>query len=397
MGCQGEKTRDSKPETRDPESSDSAFSGLRFRVSGLELQAYIAFSHPLSYPKSPMTDTYKKAGVDINAGNKFVENIKPLVKSTNRRGVLGALGGFGGLFALDICDMKEPVLVSGTDGVGTKLKIAIEMGVLDTIGIDLVAMCVNDIACSGAEPLFFLDYFATSHLKPTEHTAIIKGIANACKQTKCALIGGETAEMPDLYAASDFDLAGFAVGIVEKSKIIDGSDTGVGNSVIGIASSGFHSNGYSLIRKIIRDAELNLRKTYGGLECPLGEILLTPTKLYSPLIRNLKGTFHIKGIAHITGGGFMDNIPRILPAGVQVVIYRDKWLIPEAFRFFQQYASIDDDEIFRVFNCGIGMILIVPREEAKDTVDAICALGEKAWIIGTTRQRPAGAEPIVIE
>lgn len=344
-----------------------------------------------------MTEAYKKAGVDIDAGNEFVENIKPLIKSTFRRGVIGNIGGFGGLFGIDTTDMQEPVLVSGTDGVGTKLKLAIEMGVLDTIGIDLVAMCVNDIACSGAEPLFFLDYFATGKLKPQEHTAIVAGIADACKNTKCALIGGETAEMPDLYDEDDFDLAGFAVGIVDRKKIIDGSDIGASNAIIGLASSGFHSNGFALVRRIIKDAHVDLDTKYEGFAHPIGELLLTPTKLYSPLIQRLRRNFHLQGIAHITGGGFWDNIPRILPSGVQARIFKERLNIPRLFRFFQTKGSISDDELLRVFNCGTGMVIVVPHDEAREIVDAIIAQGEGAVIIGQTRARQKNGPRIVVE
>ncbi len=344
-----------------------------------------------------MNDAYKKAGVDIDAGNRFVENIKPLIRATQRRGVLGDIGGFGGFFALDGAEYREPVLVAGTDGVGTKLKIAIDLGVLDTIGIDLVAMCVNDIACSGAEPLFFLDYFATGKLEPDAHTAIVAGISKACQKTRCALIGGETAEMPDMYAKGDFDLAGFAVGIVDRAKIIDGSDIGVGNAIIGLASSGFHSNGYSLVRRIVREAGLDLAKKYDGMERPLGEVLLTPTKLYSTLIGQLGRVFHLKGIAHITGGGFWDNIPRILPNGVQAVISGHSWTMPQLFRFFQRQGQVSDEELLRVFNCGVGMVLVVPSEEAQEIVSAIAAQGDEAWVIGATRLRPKNGPAIVIE
>ncbi|MFA4873966.1 MAG: phosphoribosylformylglycinamidine cyclo-ligase [bacterium] len=344
-----------------------------------------------------MNDAYKKAGVNIDAGNRFIENIKPLIRATQRRGVIGDIGGFSGFFALDNQEYKEPVLVSGTDGVGTKLRIAIDLGVLNTIGIDLVAMCVNDIACSGAEPLFFLDYFATGRLDPDAHTEIIAGISKACQQTKCALIGGETAEMPDMYAEGDFDLAGFAVGIVDRQKIIDGSDIGAGNAIIGLASSGFHSNGYSLVRHIVREAKLDLEKSYDGIDRPLGEALLTPTKLYSPLVGQLRRVFHIKGIAHITGGGFWDNIPRILPAGVQASISKQGWTVPQLFRFFQRHGEVSQDEMLRVFNCGIGMILVVPSEEAPEIVSAIAAHGDEAWIIGATRLRPKDGPAIVIE
>lgn len=344
-----------------------------------------------------MTEKYKKAGVDIDAGNRFVENIKPLIKSTKRRGMMAGIGGFGGLFALNTADIEEPVLVCGTDGVGTKLKMAIEMGKLDTIGQDLVAMCVNDIACSGAEPLLFLDYFAMSKLKPDEHTAVVAGIASACKATNCALIGGETAEMPDIYQPGDFDLAGFAVGIVDRKKIIDGSDIGAGNSIIGLASSGFHSNGYALVRSIVRERGLDLNKKYDGFERTLGEMLIEPTELYSPIVQKLSHAFHIKGIAHITGGGFWDNIPRILPAGVQAVIAKKSWPVPHLFRFFAQQGEMDENEMFRVFNCGIGMVFVVPNSEGAQITDALVAHGKRAYIIGHTRAKPKAGAAIVIE
>ncbi|MFH1829285.1 MAG: phosphoribosylformylglycinamidine cyclo-ligase [Pseudomonadota bacterium] len=344
-----------------------------------------------------MSEAYKKAGVNIDAGEQFVKNIKPLIKATFRRGVISEIGGFGGFFALNTSEMREPVLVAGTDGVGTKLRIAIELEKLDTIGIDLVAMCVNDIACCGADPLFFLDYFATSKLDPDAHTAIVKGIAEACKQSRCALIGGETAEMPDMYAKGDFDLAGFAVGIIDRAKIIDGSDVGAGNAIIGIASSGFHSNGYSLVRRIVHDADLKLDKVYEGFEMPLGEALLAPTKLYSPMISTLTRSFNINGIAHITGGGFWDNIPRILPNSVQAVIDKQSWTVPHLFRFFKQHGSIDDHELFRVFNCGIGMVFIVSADKAEEVIQAISSHGEKAWQIGTTRIKPSGENPVIIK
>ncbi len=344
-----------------------------------------------------MSQEYKKAGVDIDAGERFVENIKPFIKSTHRRGVISDIGGFGGFFALDTGDMREPVLVAGTDGVGTKLRIAIELGRFETIGQDLVAMCVNDIACSGAEPLFFLDYFATARLDPDAHASIVKGIAKACAQTKCALIGGETAEMPDMYAAGDFDLAGFAVGIVDRQRIIDGSSAGAGCAVIGLASSGFHSNGYSLIRHVIKTADLDLKKVYDGFDKPLGEALLTPTRLYSPVLSQLRKDYDIKGIAHITGGGFWDNIPRALPEGVQAVISKESWTVPEMFRFFQLEGGIDEEELFRVFNCGIGMVLFLDADRAADFIQSADSLGQKAWQIGKTRKRPSGGASVIIE
>lgn len=344
-----------------------------------------------------MTSTYKKAGVDIDEGNRFVDKIKPFIRATHRLGVIGDVGGFGGFFALEPTAFKEPVLVSGTDGVGTKLRIAIDLERYDTIGQDLVAMCVNDIACSGAEPLFFLDYFATGKLDADAHTSIVAGIAKACQQTRCALIGGETAEMPDMYEGKDFDLAGFAVGIVERKEIIDGSDIGQGYAIVGLASSGFHSNGYSLVRHIVKERNLDLGKTYSDMEKPLGEMLLTPTKLYSPLIGKLKRIFTIKGIAHITGGGFWDNIPRILPTGVQAAITRGSWPISPLFSFFQREGQVADDEMLRVFNCGVGMILIVPQDQARELITAIVGAGEEAWLIGQTRIRPKDGPAIIIE
>ena len=344
-----------------------------------------------------MANTYKDAGVDIDAGNEFVNKIKPLIESTRRRGVMAGFGGFGGFFALDTAEMKEPVLVSGTDGVGTKLMLAIEMQKFDTIGIDLVAMCVNDIACCGATPLFFLDYMATGKLKPDEHIELIKGIADGCRQSECALIGGETAEMPDLYSKNDFDLAGFAVGIVDREKIVEGHNIGIGNAIVGIDSSGFHSNGYSLVRKILRDNSLDLSKTYDGLDRELGEMLLEPTIIYSRLVKQLGREFEIKGIAHITGGGLLENIPRILPRTVQASIELSSWSIPQIFRFLQGLGSIDDTELLRVFNCGIGLALVTPQENAKELVSAIEGAGYGARIIGKTRQRPEGAPGIVFE
>ncbi len=342
-----------------------------------------------------MSDAYKEAGVDIDAGNRFIQRIKPLIESTKRRGVIDELGGFGGLFALDTDELKEPVLVAGTDGVGTKLLIAREMNRLDTIGIDLVAMCVNDIACSGARPLFFLDYLATGRLDPEEHVALVEGIAAGCREAKVALIGGETAEMPDVYAEGDFDLAGFAVGVVDRKRIIDGSDIGIGNAIIGIDSTGVHSNGFSLVRRIVRERSLDLTETYDGLERPLGELLLEPTRIYSPLVEQLGRTFALKGIAHITGGGLLENLPRILPAGVQARLDRATWQIPPLFRFLQQQGGIDDEEMLRVFNCGIGLVFAVAADAAEEIVAAIAGSGIGARILGTTRAREAGAPALV--
>jgi len=343
-----------------------------------------------------MSDKYKQSGVDIDAGNRFVDLIKPAIKKTMRRGVLTGIGGYGGLFALDSSKYKEPILVSSTDGVGTKLKIAIEMNKLDTIGIDLVAMCVNDIACCGAEPLFFLDYFAMGHLKPDEHKVIIEGIADGCKKTNCALIGGETAEMPDMYAKDDFDLAGFAVGVVDRKKIIDGTDVKTGQKIVGIESSGFHSNGYSLVRKIVRDNNLDLKKPLEGFDRPLGEMLLEPTKLYSPLLLHFIRDFNVTAIAHITGGGFWDNIPRVLPPGLQAKIDKGSWPLPPIMKAFQAIGKIEENEMYRVFNCGIGLIAIVDANQADEACHLARAHGETAHIIGSVKAQN-GAPPVVIE
>lgn len=344
-----------------------------------------------------MCDKYKDAGVNIDEGNRFVDLIKPMIEKTNRRGVLTGIGGYGGLFALDAHKYKEPVLVSSTDGVGTKLKLAIELGRFDTIGIDLVAMCVNDIACCGAEPLFFLDYFATGHLEADKHKDIIEGITRACKEVNCALIGGETAEMPGMYAEKDFDLAGFTVGVVEREKIIDGSEVSLGQKIIGIASSGFHSNGYSLVRKIIQDKNLDLKSKFASSHQTLGEVLLTPTRLYSPIVLKLLREFKITAIAHITGGGFIDNIPRVIPSGVQVRIDTNSWTLPPIMKYIQELGRIDKGEMYRCFNCGIGLVLTVPAEKAKETCDFICAHGEEARVIGSVVARKPDSPAVILD
>lgn len=328
-----------------------------------------------------MSNTYKEAGVNIDAGNEFIEKIKPFVKETYTPSVLSGVGGFAAHVAMDLKDIKDPVLVSSTDGVGTKLKIAQAMNKFDTIGIDLVAMCINDIACSGARPLFFLDYFAMESLRPDEHSRIIKGIADGCKISKCALIGGETAELPGIYQKDDFDLAGFAVGIIDRNKIIDGSNIGIGNTIIGVESSGIHSNGYSLVRKIISDNKIDLNKKYFGNRT-FGEIILEPTKIYSELVQNLIRDFEIHGIAHITGGGIVENVPRILPKSCSMNISFDAWQRPEIFDFLQKNGKVDEDEMKRVFNLGIGLVLIVPAASSADIVDRVHSMGEMAHIIG---------------
>jgi phosphoribosylformylglycinamidine cyclo-ligase len=328
-----------------------------------------------------MTITYKDAGVDIDAGDLFVQKIKPYVKSTFRPEVMTHIGGFGGLFALK--KYRNPVLVSGTDGVGTKLKIAFLTRKHDTVGIDLVAMCVNDIIVQGAEPLFFLDYFATGKLKPQEHADIVKGIAAGCKQSGCALIGGETAEMPSFYGEDEYDLAGFAVGVVEKKKIIDGSRIKPGYALIGLASSGLHSNGYSLVRKVLLEASgYTVQDVLPELGKPLGEVLLTPTRIYAKTILTLLKEFDIEGMAHITGGGITENTPRMLPKSTAALIRKGTWNIPPIFSLIQQKARIDDDEMYRDFNMGIGMVLAVPAKHADAVMKKTKKLGERAYLIG---------------
>jgi phosphoribosylformylglycinamidine cyclo-ligase len=327
--------------------------------------------------------TYRDAGVDIDAGDEFVDRIKPLVRSTFRPEVLTDLGGFGGLFRLQAKKYEDPVLVSGTDGVGTKLKIAFLMDRHDTVGIDLVAMCVNDIAVSGAEPLFFLDYFATGKLAVPKAQQVVSGIAEGCRQAGCALIGGETAEMPSFYSDGEYDLAGFAVGVVDRPKIIDGKSIKPGDAIIGVASSGLHSNGYSLARRVLFEkAKLTVNSRLPELDRSLGEVLLTPTRIYAKQILALIQEFPIKGIAHITGGGITENLPRVFPDGVRARINRKAWTVPPLFHALSQLGQVDREEMYRVFNMGIGLIVIVP-DQAADTIMARAAtLGDQAYRIG---------------
>jgi len=337
--------------------------------------------------------TYKDAGVDIEAGNSFVNMIKPLVKSTFRPEVMTEIGGFGGLFSLNSAKYRNPVLVSGTDGVGTKLKIAFMADRHDTVGIDLVAMCVNDIVVQGAEPLFFLDYLATGRLLPEKAASIVKGIAEGCRQAGCALIGGETAEMPGFYADGEYDLAGFAVGVVERDNIIDGSGISVGNRLIGIASSGLHSNGYSLARKLIFERMgLSIDSELSGTGRTVAEELLSPTRIYIRSVLNLLKDFSINGIAHITGGGLLENIPRVLPPGCRATIGLSRWERPVLFDLLAEAGNVERDEMYRTFNMGIGMVLAVTAGEAEDVVDRLNGLGEKAWIIGEISACPEGCE-----
>lgn len=337
--------------------------------------------------------TYKDAGVDITAGNNFVNMIKPLVKATSRPEVLADIGGFGGLFSLNTSKYKNPVLVSGTDGVGTKLKIAFMADRHDTVGIDLVAMCVNDIIVQGAEPLFFLDYLATGKLLPEKAAEIVKGIAEGCKQAGCALIGGETAEMPGFYTDGEYDVAGFTVGVVDRDAIIDGSCISVGNQLIGIASSGLHSNGYSLARKLIFDhMGLEIDSEMPGTGLSVADVLLTPTRIYVRSILNLLKDFSIKGIAHITGGGLLENVPRVLPKGCIAKIDLNSWQRPVLFDLLQNAGNVEQDEMYRTFNMGIGMVLAVAEEQAEEVIDRLKGLGEQAWTIGEVVSCPVGGE-----
>ncbi|HLZ35428.1 MAG TPA: phosphoribosylformylglycinamidine cyclo-ligase [Nitrospira sp.] len=327
--------------------------------------------------------TYRDAGVDIDAGDEFVDRIKPLVRSTFRPEVLADLGGFGGLFRLQAKQYEDPVLVSGTDGVGTKLKIAFLMDKHDTVGIDLVAMCVNDIVVSGAEPLFFLDYFATGKLAVPKAQQVVSGIAEGCRQAGCALIGGETAEMPSFYADGEYDLAGFAVGVVDRPKIIDGNAIKPGDALIGLASTGLHSNGYSLARRVFFDkAKLTVTSRLPELDRPLGELLLTPTRIYAKQVLALIQDGSIKGIAHITGGGITENLPRVFPEGVRARIDRKAWTVPPIFQALSRLGQIEREEMYRVFNMGIGLILVVPADSVASVLAKATTLGDQGWIIG---------------
>lgn len=329
--------------------------------------------------------TYKDAGVDIDAGNRLVDNIKPLVKATHRKGVMGSLGGFGGLFDLSEIDCKNPVLVSGTDGVGTKLKLAHILNDHSTIGIDLVAMCANDIIVMGAEPLFFLDYYACGKLDIDQASAVIGGIAKGCKDSGCALIGGETAEMPGMYEGEDYDLAGFVVGVVDKTKIIDGSQIKSGNRLIGVASTGPHSNGYSLIRKILEVSKADVNTAFDG--STLGKKLLAPTQLYAkPVLDLLNKSTAVNGIAHITGGGIMENITRVIPEGLAIEVDTQSWQQPAIFDWLQENGNIENKEMLRTFNCGIGLCLIVNEQDSNSIINHFNEHQLNAWDIGTVTE-----------
>lgn len=331
-----------------------------------------------------MAQHYEQAGVNLEAGYEVVSRIKSHVKSTQRPGSMGGIGSFGGMFDLASLGVKEPILVSGTDGVGTKLKIAFAMDKHDTIGIDAVAMCVNDVLAQGAEPLIFLDYIATGHNIPAQIEAIVSGVAEGCRQAGCALVGGETAEMPGMYTDDEYDIAGYTTGVVEKSKLIDGTQVKVGDVLLGISSSGVHSNGYSLVRKIVADAALDLHTIYPELDAkrPLGEVLLTPTKIYVKAVLDVIRQCNVHGVAHITGGGFDENIPRIFQPGQGFSIQEGSWDILPIFRFLEKHGGIPHREMFNIFNMGIGMVLAIDASQADDAIHILQGWGEQAQIIG---------------
>lgn len=325
---------------------------------------------------------YGSSGVDLEAGYEVVRRIKKHVASTNRLGCMGNIGAFGGMFDLSALNIKEPVLVSGTDGVGTKLKLAFEMDKHDTIGIDAVAMCVNDVLAQGAEPLFFLDYVAVGHNEPVKIEAIVKGVSDGCIQAGCALVGGETAEMPGMYSDGEYDIAGYTTGVVEKSKIIDGTKVKVGDTLVGIASSGVHSNGFSLVRKIISDNNIDLHSYSEELGGIVGEVFLTPTRIYCKQVLDVIRNVDVHGVAHITGGGFDENIPRILADGMGIEVYEGSWPILPVFKFLEKYGKVDHREMFNIYNMGIGMVLAVNDEDAAKTIEILKSHGENAYVIG---------------
>ncbi len=326
---------------------------------------------------------YGSSGVDLEAGYEVVRRIKKHVASTNRLGCMGNIGAFGGMFDLSELNIKEPVLVSGTDGVGTKLKLAFEMDKHDTIGIDAVAMCVNDVLAQGAEPLYFLDYVAVGHNEPAKIEAIVKGVAEGCKQAGCALIGGETAEMPGMYGDGEYDIAGYTTGVVEKSKLIDGTKVKVGDVLVGIASSGVHSNGFSLVRKIIADNQIDLHSYHKDLNGIVGDVLLTPTKIYCKQVLDVIRNVDVHGVAHITGGGFDENIPRILTEGMGLEIKEGSWPILPVFKFLEKYGKVNHREMFNIYNMGIGMVLAMDVKDAAKAIQILEKHGEKAYVIGS--------------
>ncbi|WP_136678795.1 phosphoribosylformylglycinamidine cyclo-ligase [Neptunomonas sp. XY-337] len=335
--------------------------------------------------------SYKDAGVDIDAGNALVDRIKGVAKRTARPEVMGGLGGFGALCEIP-AGYKQPVLVSGTDGVGTKLRLAMDLGKHDTIGIDLVAMCVNDLVVAGAEPLFFLDYYATGKLNVDTAADVVTGIGKGCELAGAALVGGETAEMPGMYDGDDYDLAGFCTGVVEKSEIIDGSKVAAGDTLIGLKSSGPHSNGYSLIRKILEVADADLEQSIDGTT--LGNALMEPTRIYVKSILKLMKQVQVNALSHITGGGLLENIPRVLPADTKAVINTNSWVIPGVFQWLQSAGNVDSKEMYRTFNCGVGMVICVPSARAQDALNCLAEAGEEAWVIGEIANAASDEEQV---
>ncbi len=337
--------------------------------------------------------SYKDAGVDIDAGNALVENIKGAVKRTTRPEVMGGLGGFGSICQLPT-GYKEPVLVAGTDGVGTKLRLAIDLQKHDTVGIDLVAMCVNDLIVQGAEPLFFLDYYATDKLDVDVASAVVSGIADGCVLSGCALVGGETAEMPGMYHKGDYDIAGFCVGVAEKSRVIDGTKVAAGDQLIALSSSGAHSNGFSLIRKVLEVNNTDTNELLNGKS--IGDHLIEPTKIYVKSVLELLKQVDVHALSHITGGGFWENIPRVLPESAQAIVDGDSWQWPEIFNWLQEKGNITTHEMYRTFNCGVGMIIVVPADAVAQSIEILTAHGENAWHIGEIADLQAGQEQVII-
>lgn len=338
--------------------------------------------------------SYKDAGVDIDAGNALVDRIKHVAKRTRRPEVMAGLGGFGALCELPT-GYKEPVLVSGTDGVGTKLRLAMDLGVHDTIGIDLVAMCVNDLVVAGAEPLFFLDYYATGKLNVDTAASVVEGIGKGCELSACALVGGETAEMPGMYEGEDYDLAGFCVGVAEKSKLIDGSKVKAGDTLIGLASSGPHSNGYSLIRKIIEISDANLQSACG--DTTLAKALMAPTQIYVKPLLELFKQVDVHALSHITGGGFWENIPRVLPESAKAVVDSNSWQMPEVFNWLQQNGNVELHEMYRTFNCGVGMVICVDSADTDKALQILTDAGENAWVLGQIESAADGEDQVVMQ
>jgi phosphoribosylformylglycinamidine cyclo-ligase len=374
----------------------SRFAAISGKITVLEACNVSSGKRELNLNPSDSAKTsisYRDAGVDIEAGDALVEDIKPFAKRTMRPEVLAGIGGFGSLFEVPK-KFKNPVLVSGTDGVGTKLKLAFQLNKHDTVGIDLVAMCVNDILVQGAEPLFFLDYFACGKLEVGAAAQVIKGIAAGCEQAGCALVGGETAEMPGMYPPGEYDLAGFSVGAVDKEAIIDGTTIAPGDVVLGLASSGAHSNGYSLVRKLIEVSGIDMDSDFHGR--PFRDVVMEPTRIYVKPLLKLIDALPVKGMAHITGGGLTENIPRVLPEGVTAELQRGSWTIPPLFGWMQEQGNIAEDEMLRTFNCGIGMTVIVAAEDAERATALLAAEGEQVSRIGVIRTRAAGEHQTVI-